>query len=177
MRLAMSVSMVLVLILSACTSPVRSAAQRFAQQVGRSADDADDIVAAFRRALQGASDDEITTAISRASNRTTWLDDVATAAARQNEELRTLRTVTESTCTIVSLADQLEDAGLDGLTGAEVEGIIAGHLRAEGLPDTEAKILEIWGGIDAQLRSLEQTGSIDWGTAWFDLGCFAASLQ
>ncbi|MDQ3690477.1 MAG: hypothetical protein M3406_10660, partial [Chloroflexota bacterium] len=102
--------------------------------------------------------------------------EVAPAAARQQEEeLRTRRTVASSTCTIVDLAQEYREAGIDGITEDEVVEIIASKLTAAGLPETEESITEIWTGIDAQLRNLEQTGSIDWAGAWFDLGCFAAS--
>lgn len=175
MRAAFCVLLVMALV-TGCTSAARAAAQRFAHQVGRSADDAEDIEAAFRRTLQGSTDEQITDAITSATSRTQWMDDVAAAAARQQEEeLRTLRTVASSTCTIVDLAEDYQEAGIDGITEDEVLGIIAGQLSAAGLPETEEKVNEIWTGIESQLRSLEQTGSIDWAGAWFDLGCFASS--
>lgn len=173
MRSVVSAFLIAALALSGCGGSLRAAAERFAIGVGRGADDAADVEAAFRSAFRGSTDDEIAEAITRATARNTWMDDLAANVARQQEEQQTVRAVAGATCTLADIAGDVEEAGLDGLTETDVVNIITNHIRAAGLPETEEKVLEIADGIEAQLRSLEQAGSIDWASAFSDLGCFA----
>jgi hypothetical protein len=154
-------------ILAACGgsgNAFRSAAETIARQTGR---DAPEIENAFRIAMKGSTEDELAAAAAKAAERNGWVETLGSRLALGTERQRTLRAITGATCDIIGL---LEDLG-EAATPAQARQAVIENIRAQQLPESEAKISEIVDGIVAQANALESSGSIDLQQASIDLAC------
>lgn len=159
--------LVLAIVVAGCggrASAFRSAAEKIAQQTGR---EAPEIENAFRNAMRGASEEELAAAALKAAERNRWVESLGARLAVGTERQRTLRAITGATCDVIGLLRDLGDAA----TPEQARAAVIQNLRAQQLPESEAKITEIIEGIVAQADALESTGSADLDQAFVDLAC------
>ena len=151
-------------ILVGCGSGLRSAAETIARQTGRTTSE---IESAFRLALKGSSEDEIAAAAVKAADRNRWLESLGARLALGTERQRTLQAITGATCDVISLVSDFGAAA----TPEQARRAIIANIRAQQLPESEAKVGEIVKGIIAQVNALASNGSLDLGQASIDLAC------
>jgi hypothetical protein len=153
-------------LLIGCRTAFRESVETVAANVGR---DADVVEAAFRRALPNASETELAQAADRTASETAWMKQFAARLAVGAEERATLRAIAGATCDLIGTVVDLQGAA----TEADIENVIRQHSRQQGLPETDAKVVEVADGILHQLDSLQQTGRLDVPSALLDLGCLS----
>lgn len=159
-----ALTLLLASMLVGCGSGLRSAAETIARQTGRSASE---IESAFRLALKGSSEEEIAAAAVKAAERNQWLERLGASLVLGTERQRTLQAITGATCDVISL---LRDFG-DAATPEQARQAVVANIRAQQLPESEAKVGEIVKGIVAQVDALAANGSLDLGQASIDLAC------
>ncbi len=129
---------------------------------------ADDVARSFQARMAGSSDEVIALQAERTAQRTAWIDDVITRMAQ--ERTKTAKVVHGAACEWLEVANALAEETQEERYRAFYV-IIVRHLRAESLPESDAKIREVWATIESQIESLRRQGSIDVGALSTDLAC------
>jgi hypothetical protein len=151
-------------IAAGCKSAFRANAEAIAANIGRNADD---VERGFKAALPGATEEQLEVASSQAVSRTKWIKSFGQRVAVEWEEQATLRAVAGGTCDVLDVVNDLGDA----TTSADVENVIRKHIRAQGLAETDAKVLDVAEGVLEQLQSIGASGSVDQDALALSLAC------
>jgi len=147
---------------------LRSAATRFATNVGSTADD---VIGRFRGTYDDLADDDLARVIDDAADQTSWMDALAARIAQQQELRATTRAIAGATCDVMQAA--ADAGGWENLTEADWYEIVAGQIRYAGLAETQGKVNEVQEAINRQLQSLHDSGAVTIDIALRDMACFA----
>jgi hypothetical protein len=147
-----------------CKSGFRSAAETVATNVGRSADEVEQ---GFIRAMPGATESQLEAAASKAATDTAWIKTLAARLRAEWEEQATLRAIAGSTCDYLGL---LQDYG-EATTPQQIRDVLRKQIQMQQLAESDAKVIEIAEGVEAQIDALINRGTVDVDEALQDLAC------
>jgi hypothetical protein len=141
------------------------ASTKIAPRVGASADE---VERGFRLRLAGLSDDAIALQAERTAQRTAWIDDAIARFAQ--ERAKTAKVVHSAACDWLEIRQAFAEETPEARSDAFYD-IIVGHLRAEGLSESEDRIREVWETVSTQIEALDQGGSLEVEELATDLAC------